>query len=79
MSATLDGFILMKHFDIRAGEQDMPNTKSTGKSTSGQKIHGAHSIETAKGRANIAGKMATDGAKLAKGGKGGSRAAKSSK
>ena len=53
--------------------------KSTGKSTAGQKIHGAHSIETAKGRANIAGKMATDGQKLAKGGKGASRAAKSAK
>lgn len=79
MSATLDGFILMKHFDIRAGGQDVPNTKSTGKSTSGQKIHGAHSIDTAKGRANIAGEMATKGAKLAKGGKGASRASKSSK
>ena len=50
-----------------------------GKPPKGQKIHGSHSIDTAKGRANIAGKMATSGQRLAKGGKGGSRASKSKK
>ena len=41
--------------------------------------HGSRSVDTAKGKANIANKFATDGLKLAKGGKGASRAPKSNK
>ena len=54
--------IVMRHYGINAGGTTVPS-KSTAKKG------GSRKITTAAGKANVAGQMATAGAKLAKGGK----------